>query len=310
MIDMSFKQLKYYPELNGITGSINATLVLLQLEYWSEKCKGNQFYKFLDVCEHEKYRQGDSWVEELGFTKHEFRTAFAKIGKVYKSKKAFKESKDLFEGKYYASYYDRVKGLTFYIRNDEAVNKLFQNHTQDDLNLENTQIPVSTNTENVSPISIEYNNKLTSVKDTQTTACVPYETIKALFNNCCTSYPQVTVLTTKRKAMLQKLWHDMGQTLEDFKSTFLQAQSSDFLSGRKGGWRASFDWLLQEEKFIAIQEGVYDNYAHQTLAKGQPPKNKFTDIYSHNWDFEQLEKLEDQYIDNQVSRYQLATAAI
>jgi hypothetical protein len=258
MIDMSFKQLKYYPELNGITGSINATLILLQLEYWSERCKGNQFYKFLDVCEHEKYRQGDSWVEELGFTKHEFRTAFAKIGKVYKSKKAFKESKYLFEGKYYASYYDRVKGLTFYIRNDEAVNKLLQNHIQDDLNLENTQIPVSTNTENVSPISIEYNNKLTLV----------------------------------------------------FKSVFLQAQSSDFLSGRKGGWRASFDWLLQEEKFIAIREGVYANYAHQTPAKIQPPKNKFTDIYSHNWDFEQLEKLEDQYIDNQVCRYQLAAAAI
>ena len=73
------KNLRYCPELNTITGSVTASLLMCQLEYWFNK-KGNKpFYKFLGPCEDEHYHTGDSWTEELGFTKAEFRTAFSKI---------------------------------------------------------------------------------------------------------------------------------------------------------------------------------------------------------------------------------------
>lgn len=121
------KNLRYCPELNVLTGSITASLLMCQLEYWFKKTASKPFYKFLSPCEDMHYHIGDSWTEELGFTKAEFRTAFHKIGKVYKTKKAYKESNDPFEGKLYLSYYDRIRKLTYYMRNDALVNKLLAN---------------------------------------------------------------------------------------------------------------------------------------------------------------------------------------
>ncbi|WP_070001126.1 hypothetical protein [Cellulosilyticum sp. I15G10I2] len=324
---MSMKYLKYCPELNQITGSINATILLLQLEYWFTKMTGDKFYKFLDICEHELYKKGDSWVEELGFSKQEFRTAFSKIGKVYTSKKAFKESKDLFSGKYYASYYDRIKGLTYYIRNDTKLSELFHDDSNkisysEEKSTENTEEVLRTpqniipaNPKTPSPLSVDYNKLLTSVKDTHTPkVCVPYETIKTLFNQYCPSYPRLTLLTAKRKTLLKKLWHDLGQTLDNFKQAFLLAQNSDFLSGRLGTFRASFDWLIQEDKFIALLEGCYTNNRHQNQSSSTPsapkPDSKFITMYSHHWDFEELEKLEDQYIDRQIAKYSTISSAL
>lgn len=121
------KTLKYCPELNTFTGSITASLVLCQLEYWFSKKDLKPFYKFLSPCEDEHYHQGDSWTEELGFTKAEFRTAFRRIGKVYKSKSEFLKSKDPFGDKLYLSYYDRIKKLTYYMRHNQKVDKLLEN---------------------------------------------------------------------------------------------------------------------------------------------------------------------------------------
>lgn len=312
---MSFKHLKYYPELNKLTGSVNATIVLLQLEYWFAKCGGGRFYKFLEACEHERYKPGDSWTEELGFTKCEFRGAFSKIGKVYKSKNAFKASKDIFEGKCYASYYDRTKGLTYYIRNDEALAELFAA----EVSFGKASEEVSVNQENTSPISVEYSKSLPEVKDTHTAVkgtqmavgIVPYETIKELFNTSCPSYPKVTDLTPKRRTMLYKLWQRMRQSLEHFKKAFILAEASDFLTGRIGAWRASFDWLIQEDKFIALLEGNYENrQASSSLGatlnntKSAPSvnKSKFTSMYTHNWNFEELEALENKYIDEKINQ--------
>lgn len=110
-----------YPELNSITGSVTASLLMVQLEYWFSKTSGKAFYKFLESCEHESYTLGDSWVEEIGLSKKEFKNAFSKIGITYESKKAYAAAEDKFEGMYYLSYRDRVKGLTFYMRNNELI---------------------------------------------------------------------------------------------------------------------------------------------------------------------------------------------
>ena len=115
------KTIYYYPELREEVGSINAVIIMGYLENcFSER--GQVFYKFMEPCNHRDYIKGQSFVEELGMTAAEFRTAFKYIGVVYKSKKAFELSKDKFQGKMYLSYYDRMSKLTYYMRNDDKMN--------------------------------------------------------------------------------------------------------------------------------------------------------------------------------------------
>lgn len=116
--------LKELKSLNGITGT-NACILFQQLEYWSH-IMGGRFYKFQapPETENHSYIDGSSWVEELGLSEDEFRTAYKQLGVRYKSKKEFSDKMavgDVFEGKYYCSYFDKVSRLTHYIRNDSLV---------------------------------------------------------------------------------------------------------------------------------------------------------------------------------------------
>ena len=72
----------YRKELNEITGGVMATILLQQLIYWSDKNDNKPFYKFVEPCENEKYNDGDSWTEELGFSKFEFNSAYKKLEKL------------------------------------------------------------------------------------------------------------------------------------------------------------------------------------------------------------------------------------
>lgn len=123
------KTICYYPELVQRTGSINAALMMAQLEFWFKVTGGRPFYKFLEPCGHELYKDGDSWAEELGMTSSEIRSAFKRIGTIYKSKRAFKESQDVFKGKPYASYYDRIRKTTYYLRNIEKAQQTMPDDT-------------------------------------------------------------------------------------------------------------------------------------------------------------------------------------
>ena len=75
----------------------------------------------MEPSSHQRYKEGDSWVEELGLTAQEFRTAFDRIGIRHKSKGQFDEEQDKFQGKFYASYLDRRENLTYYFRNNSLV---------------------------------------------------------------------------------------------------------------------------------------------------------------------------------------------
>lgn len=112
------KALRQLPSVKTASDAI----LLQQLDYWSLRYPDG-FYKFLAPCDHENYKEGDSWTEELAFSSDEFRTAFSHIGIAYKSKKQFNEESDKFKGKYYCSYYDRISRKTYYIRNDELLDQ-------------------------------------------------------------------------------------------------------------------------------------------------------------------------------------------
>lgn len=126
----------YIKELRVLSGSVTASILMQQLDYWFEKKPGG-FYKFLEPCENnELYKTGDSWTEELGFSKYEFKSAFEKIGVAYKSKNEFKKAMkkgDPFQGKFYCCYVDKMKYITVYYRNHDLL----------DLELEKLLSPVS-----------------------------------------------------------------------------------------------------------------------------------------------------------------------
>jgi hypothetical protein len=69
------EKISYRPTLRKIGKSISGTILLAQIFYWDKKTaeKGkDSFYKFIEPCEHPKYNKGDSWCEELNWTKKEF----------------------------------------------------------------------------------------------------------------------------------------------------------------------------------------------------------------------------------------------
>ena len=123
----------YNPEFRRLplVKSVNSALLLQQLDFWFDKY--SSFWKFIEPApNHYKYNEGDSWTEELGMSKDEFRTAFSAIGIVYKSKSQFMATENKFVQKdsqgneteyYYASFIDRKHNLTYYIRNDELLDR-------------------------------------------------------------------------------------------------------------------------------------------------------------------------------------------
>lgn len=124
----------YVPELRPIAGSVTATILMQQLDYWFER-HPDGFYKFQDASpDNPAYKLGDSWVEELEFSVAELRNAFDQIGHRHKSKTEWAESTDPFNGKFYCCYTDRRTRLTFYFRNhakvDAALDTLVSNQSQ------------------------------------------------------------------------------------------------------------------------------------------------------------------------------------
>lgn len=69
----------YRKELNAITGGVTSSILLQQISYWWIQSGRKAFYKFIEPCAHEKYSAGDSWTEELGFTRKEFITAIKRL---------------------------------------------------------------------------------------------------------------------------------------------------------------------------------------------------------------------------------------
>lgn len=70
----------YRPRFTALTDSALAAILLQEMIYFWKSKEGKPFYKFKEPCDHDDYREGDSWCEALGFNKHEFDTALKVIG--------------------------------------------------------------------------------------------------------------------------------------------------------------------------------------------------------------------------------------
>jgi len=70
----------YVPALNDVTGSVESTLLLTQIYYWSRIYDHKRFYKNIYACRKEEKRAGQkSWQEELNFTRYQIRKSFDEL---------------------------------------------------------------------------------------------------------------------------------------------------------------------------------------------------------------------------------------
>lgn len=98
----------YRPTLTKITGSINSAILLSQIMYRWKKNDKQPFYKFKEPCSHKWYKKGDSWLEELGFTKREYENAMKKIAiKLQKNNKLSVHQK-------YIEYWTSPYNITYF----------------------------------------------------------------------------------------------------------------------------------------------------------------------------------------------------
>jgi len=123
LLSITRSSIPYIKELNRITGSMAASILMQQLDYWFHRYPDG-FYKFLEPSpNHVCYKASDSWTEEIGISKGEFRTAFDSIGYRHATKAAFLAAQDKFLGRMYASYIDKKTNLTHYVRNHALVDQ-------------------------------------------------------------------------------------------------------------------------------------------------------------------------------------------
>lgn len=127
----------YRPQFNQITGRVTASILLQQIAYWWEVQGRKPFYKFRAKCSADRYHEGDSWTEELGFSSDEFDTALRTIGtKITKgtSKSAALASREV---DHMVIYWTDSNHLTWYQLNEEAfyplVDRLYVRESVDEL---------------------------------------------------------------------------------------------------------------------------------------------------------------------------------
>lgn len=97
---------------------------------------------------------------------------------------------------------------------------------------------------------------------------IPFAEIKELWNATCTGFPRLVVISENRRNKLRNRVAEMGgyaKAIRLLKKIFEKMQQSKFLKGdNKRGWKASFDWLIENDKnWAKVFEGNYDNKPEQ-----------------------------------------------
>lgn len=101
---------------------------------------------------------------------------------------------------------------------------------------------------------------------------IPYELIRALYNETCVSLSQCRNMSENRKKAI-KARYSSGYTLEDFETLFKKAEASSFLKGKNDrNWMATFDWLIKDANMTKVLEGNYDDHGKGGDNNGGPEK--------------------------------------
>ena len=98
-----------------------------------------------------------------------------------------------------------------------------------------------------------------------------------IYNEICSDYfPKANRLTEKRKQAIRKITKQY--TEEQIREIFTKASNTAFLKGEsESGWKADFDWLINENNIVKLLEGKYDG--RRKTQHTDPPKPEPIDTY-------------------------------
>jgi hypothetical protein len=262
---------KFDRRVNQVIGCQRATLIFNTLEYWFSK-KQEGFYKFIEPCSHPLYKKGDSWTEELNCDRKSFSASFKKIGVRYKSRTAFEEAEDKFQGKMFASIYDRNSNRMFFIRNDEEVTNFFagiytpQKHDEPQIeNKENSQSNPKTdllkNLLRNGKVSRSYKDAKSSSRDLSKDKSHAEEIVKKMIEIWTAvveeGREQVKLGRTTIPFLKKAFADKFDSCLEKWKKFCHDIASSRFLMGEKTSFKAKLDWALMFKNIEKILDGQY-----------------------------------------------------
>ena len=115
-------------------------------------------------------------------------------------------------------------------------------------------------------IEEDYLKKNTKRKKSKNKKC-PYEKIINAYHERLPNNPQVIETTEALKAQIRARWRDGHQELEWWEWYFSYISESDFLTGKKGDWIASLQWLTGSKNMTKVLNGNFINRGHNTGSK-------------------------------------------
>ena len=111
---------------------------------------------------------------------------------------------------------------------------------------------------------------------------LPAKEIKDMWNQYCPSFPKLLTISENRKNKMRLRLSEMGgseKAMEILKEVFGKMEASAFLKGdNKRGWKASFDWLFENDKnWVKVWEGNYDR---DIPSSGKQQSSNVNDIWN------------------------------
>lgn len=131
---------------------------------------------------------------------------------------------------------------------------------------------------------------------------IDYQLISDTWNNLGLSKITKIVPNSTRQKMIKARIRESG--FNNFIKAINNVLLSDFLNGKNDrGWIITFDWFIKPSNFIKVLEGNYST--NQSKQQYQPQGNKtkiekFNAMESHEWDFDEIERLEREHIDRKL----------
>ena len=263
--------IKHDQRIRRIIGCDRATLIFDRLEFYSSR-QPDGFYKFIEPNSHRLYKEDDSWTELLGCHRTSFWRAFKLIGKKHSSRWTFEQSEDKFDGKLYASYYDRLTNRMFFVRNHDVVKELLAKiqpgselgDKSEKFKDSSQSCPGSDKTKN----SLRTEQNAQSYKESKPSSLDLFlnkshaeEIIKKMIEIWTALVEEGKGLVKLSKTtipFLKKAFTDkFDNCLEKWKKYCYDIASSRFLMGEKTSWKADLDWALMFKNIEKVLDGQY-----------------------------------------------------
>ena len=112
------------------------------------------------------------------------------------------------------------------------------------------------------------------------TVSTPFESLVDQWNTVCgaAGLAQVRSISDTRKAKMRTRWAQDGFR-DGFPDALRIIATNDFLRGINGGWCATFDWVIENDRnWLKVVEGNYGT------SSNSPPPTAADAIAQHNWD--------------------------